>query len=288
MNRNIIGNIILEEAGKPFESKVTEHRDGKPIAEGILQDVDHQNRNGRNYASTDLFPEIDAPRQKELIATGNMKGENGHPQCKDLSRQQTIDPDKVCVKYLDIWHDDKYVWGRYTGTNNDRGRDFDRDLLSGEKPSFSLRALGVIENVHGKAWVRNLKVITWDRVIYPSHSCAYTQRLIGESANLDYVKSVLEAADLTKMSPNRRELLEGSFGEVIPFDQDGVIKFIMAESSNVAVFMNNFDVFYESMSLNESATRLTMKDHSGNTYQVNLEKYVTNQIADYVVNKFGR
>lgn len=284
MNKNkVIGYVLLDEAHEPYDSKVVSHdtATGKPIAEGILQDVDSQNRNGRNYAKGDLFPEIKAPRQQELIKTGNMKGENGHPMDKDLSRQQTIDPDKVCVKYLDIWTEGNYVKGRYTGTNNDRGRDFDADLLSGEKPSFSLRALGTIEEKGGRAWVKNLKVITWDRVIYPSHACAYTEKLLSESA-----VPTFESIDMSKVSDNRREILEGSKSALIPFDSKGVINFIMQESSNIAIAMNNFDIFYESMEVISNGTRLRMMDKFGSTYVIPLEKFVTNQIMDYVTAKF--
>lgn len=283
MNNNILGYIILDEAHEPSEDTkiISVSKDlGKPIAEGILQDADHQNRNNRYYHKSDLAAEIKCPRQVELIKSGNMKGENGHPQSKELSRQQTIDPDKVCVKYLDIWMDGDLVKGRFTGTNNDRGRDFDADLISGEKPSFSLRALGTIENNHGKAYVENLKVITWDRVIYPSHACAYTSKLVTESATFDSV-------DMKKVTnANRREILEGSRGAAIPFDSNGVINFIMQESSNVAIALNNFDVFYESMELNRDGTRLKMIDNFGSTIVIPLEKYVHNQIMDYIDKNF--
>lgn len=281
-----IGYIVLDEAHEPYDSKVISTHNGKPVAEGILQDVDAKNRNGRRYSGDDLFPEIKAPRQIELIKTGNMKGENGHPQDKDLSRQQTIDPDKVCVKYLDIWQDGKYVKGRYTGTNNDRGRDFDADLLCGEKPSFSLRALGTIENVRGEAWVRNLKVITWDRVIYPSHACAYTEKLVSESG-IVVATPTFESVDMSKVSDNRREILEGSKGDAIPFDSTGVINFIVEESGNLAIAMKTFDVFYESMEITRTPSgqpAVQMRDKFGSTIVIPLEKYVSNQIMDHVWN----
>lgn len=286
-NNNVIGYIVLDEAHEPYDSKVTSTPNGKPVAEGILQDVNAKNRNGRRYAGEDLFPEITAPRQQELIRSGNMKGENGHPQDKELSRQQTIDPDKVCVKYLDIWHDGKYVRGRFTGTNNDRGRDFDADLLAGEKPSFSLRALGTIENVKGEAWVRNLKVITWDRVIYPSHACAYTEKIVSESG-IVVATPTIESVDMTKVPANRKEILEGSRSDLIPFDSQGVINFIMEESSNLALAMNNFDVFYESMELTKNAAgavSVKMQDKFGSTIVIPVERYVTNQLTDYVWDK---
>lgn len=280
MKNNIVGYIILDEAHQPYDSKIVSNdKTGKPIAEGILQDADNQNRNSRWYHKEDLASQIKAKRQVELLKTGNMKGENGHPMDKELSRQQTIDPDKTCVKYLDIWMDGNYVKARYTGTNNQRGRDFDADLLSGELPSFSLRALGTINNNNGKAYVENLVVITWDRVIFPSHPCAYTEKLVTESASF-------ESIDMNRMSPNRREILEGSKPATIPFNNKGVIDFIMQESSNVAIAMNNFDIFYESMELNQSGTRLRMTDKFGSTIVIPIEKFVRNQIMNYIDKKY--
>lgn len=285
MNKsNIVGYILLEEASEPMDSKVVGTTDeNKPIAEGILQDADAQNRNGRCYHKSDLKSEIEAPRQKELLESGNMKGENGHPMNKELSRQQTIDPDMVCVKYLKIWMEGDLVKARFTGTNNQRGRDFDADLLCGEKPSFSLRALGTIEEKGGKAWVENLKVITWDRVIYPSHAKAYTKGLITESAGL---QPTFESVDVSSLSPNRREIFNGSKGNVIPFDTSGVINFIMQESTNLAIVMNNFDVFYESIEVSNDGRKLQMVDKSGNVIVTNLESFVRNQIMDYVGTKY--
>lgn len=279
MANNIIGHIILDEAHEPYDTKIVSTTDGKPVAEGILQDADNQNRNTRWYHGSDLAAEIKAPRQVELLKTGNMKGENGHPQCKDLARQQTIDPDMVCVKYLDIWMDGKFVKARFTGTNNQRGRDFNADLLDGEKPSFSLRALGTIENKSGKAYVENLKVITWDRVIYPSHACAYTTKLVTEA-------TAFESIDMNKVPANRKEIIAGSKGATIPFDTNGVINFIMQESSNVAIALNNFDVFYESMELSPGGDRLHMTDKFGSTIIIPIEKFVRNQIMDYVTKNF--
>lgn len=279
MENNIVGYILLDEAHQPYDSKIISNTENKPIAEGILQDADAQNRNTRWYHKADLASEIKAKRQVELLKTGNMKGENGHPMDKDLSRQQTIDPDKTCVKYLDIWMDGNYVKARYTGCNNQRGRDFDADLLSGELPSFSLRALGTISNNNGKAYVENLKIITWDRVIYPSHACAYTEKLVTESA-------AFESIDFSKVSENRKEILEGSKPATIPFDNKGVIDFICHESTNIGLAMNNFDVFYESMELNKDGTRLSMKDKFGSTIIIPLEKFVTNQIMDYISTRY--
>lgn len=170
MSNKLIGNIILEGA-TTVEDAIVIDKGGsasdRVIAEGTLQDVDKENRNKRIYSKKDLFPEINGPRMKELINASQFKGEMGHPLSNDLVRQQTIDPKLTCVNFLKVWTDGDKVKARYKGTNNAYGDEFDKDLRDGCKPAFSLRALGSIENVNGKAYVRNIKVITWDHVVFP-------------------------------------------------------------------------------------------------------------------------
>jgi hypothetical protein len=91
-----------------------------------------------------------------------------------------------------------------------------------------------------------------------------------------------ENVDMSKVPEKRRRILEGSRGDVIPFDSNGVINFIMEESTNLGIAMKNFDVFYESMEVVDRGTKLKMKDHMGSTIVVNLENYVQNQIRNYV------
>ena len=184
MNDNIIGSIILE--GAPNTTEDTIIVDGgsakRVTAEATLQDMDVENRNHRIYAKKDLEPEINGPRMRELINAGYMCSELGHPLSDDLVRQQTIDPKLICTRFSKIWVEGNIVKGQYKGTNNEYGEMIDKDLRDGYKPAFSLRALGAIENVNGKAYVRGIKVITWDQVVFPSHRVAYTTKVLTESA----------------------------------------------------------------------------------------------------------
>ena len=108
--------IIHEAPMTVGESRLVESINNKPVAEGILQDGDVINRNRRCYATADLKAQIMCERTKELLRTGNMKGEQGHPMSDKVERQSTIDPSMVVVKYLDIkvegncdeWGTDEY------------------------------------------------------------------------------------------------------------------------------------------------------------------------------------
>jgi len=164
-NRHI-GNIILEEAFKSEDTVITgeEGIKHRAIAQATLQRAEAVNRNKRAYRGRDLRKEIDGSRVQELIKAGSLKGECGHPLSDSVVRQQTIDPKLVCVNHIKVWIDKDTVKAHSKGTNNDYGKEFDDDLRSGEYPAFSLRALGSIENVDGKPYVKHLRIITYDKI----------------------------------------------------------------------------------------------------------------------------
>ena len=103
MDTSRIGYVICETDGATSKPVVVEQKSNRVIAEGTLQDANIKNRNGRIYSDKELFPELKSPRTTELIESGNLCGEAGHPMDSSLVRQQTIDPTKVAVKYLKLW-----------------------------------------------------------------------------------------------------------------------------------------------------------------------------------------
>lgn len=264
-----IGYIICESPTTSTDVKIVTQNNNRVLAEGVLQEGEEQNRNTRCYATKELAGQISCARTTELIGTGNMKGEAGHPTDKDIMRQQTIDPSMVQVKYTKMWMDGNFVRAQYMGTNNQLGEEFNLDLLSGEKPSFSLRALGVIENAGGKAWVRNLKMITYDRVYYPSHKHAYTEKIVSECANLG------------NKIPNKIVVEEGYKGMITPITNTDVINYIKTESCNLKTIMENFDTLYESIALMENGRDVQLIDANHDIIIVSLENYIQNEIMDY-------
>lgn len=272
MSNRVIANIILEGATTVEDSIITGGSGKRVEAKGTLQDMDVENRNRRVYMKGDLLPEINGPRMTELIKAKQFCGEYGHPLSDDLVRQQTIDPKLVCVRFNKVWVEGNLVKARFQGTNNDYGEYFDRDLRDGCKPAFSLRALGAIENVNGKACVKGIKIITWDSVIYPSHKVAYTDKIITESA-----------MDGTPIHENQI---------VVPFDDPGriitltesdaktVISRLQRESANVDTILSTFDGIYDKISTRGNSVVLT--NAMGGKIEVNLESHVQNLIMDYV------
>ena len=177
--------------------------------------------------------------------------------------------------------DGNKVKARFRGTNNQFGDEFDKDLRYGEKPSFSLRALGSIENRNGKAYVNNLRVITWDRVYYPSHPTAYMEKLVSESAELQEKPYKLKVnQDLIKEYGNIQGVEEG-FQIIAPFSNKNIIDYIKQESTNIKTIIENFDCFYQSIALSENGKMVTLVDKNYDTIFVPLEKYVQNEIMNY-------
>lgn len=273
MNNNIVGSIILEGASKSEDAIIVEGNSKRVIAEGTLQDLDVENRNHRIYAKKDIEPEINGPRMKELIKAKSFKGEMGHPLTNDIVRQQTIDPKLTCVNFLKVWLDGNLVKAQFKGTNNEYGEYFDQDLREGAKPAFSLRALGAIENVNGKAYVRGIKVITYDSVIYPSHPTAYTEKIISESATIDgfsrNIKDIEEVNDI------------GRIITLTKSDAQDVLNRLQRESADISAIINTFEGLSDRVVVTED-NKLRLSTRYGETLYLNLENHVENLIMDYV------
>ena len=269
MSKNIptIGYVILESA--PLEvpdAKIISETGKRVTGEGVLQEAEEENRNGRCYLHNDLLREINCPRTKELLSTGNMIAENGHPMDMAMTRQQTIDPNNEVARFLKIWMEGNKVMAHFKGTNNAKGEAFDQDLREGIKPSWSLRALGSLNNIRGRNIVENLRIITWDRVIYPSHPGAYTTRLVTESASFE-----AEKAHINKVNEN---------GLLIPITNDSVLSYIKTESANVKGLLSQIDFMYESATvIKGNQIRLVAKN--GDVFVVNLENHIANELQNY-------
>ena len=269
LNNTTIGYVILESA--PLETpdaQIISENGKRVIGEGVLQEAEEENRNGRCYLQSDLLREVNCARTKELLSTGNMIAENGHPMDTSMVRQQTIDPNNQVARFLKIWMDGNKVMAHFKGTNNDKGECFDQDLREGILPSWSLRALGSLANHKGRNIVENLRVITWDRVIFPSHPGAYTTRLVTESM-INNPKD-----KLTHINNN---------GLLIPITNDSVINYIKSESATIQSLLNQIDFMYESTTLvSPSKVRLIAKN--GDMFYVNLENHIEQEISNYCYN----
>ena len=263
MNSNrVIGNIILEGAMTAEDSVIIDGGNSKRVqALATLQDLDVVNRNRRIYALRDMKPEIEGPRIQELIKAKSFLGECGHPLSDDLVRQQTIDPKLACVRFNKIWVEGNLVKAIYQGTNNAYGQEVDDDLRDGVKHAFSLRALGSIESIDGKAYVKNIKVITYDRVIYPSHKRAYMEKIVTEST-----------IDGEPLQENQIVVPEDDPGTIITLKESDarlVLNRLQKESASLSTIVETFDGIYDKVTLLDENTIL-LTDRYGNKITSNL------------------
>lgn len=272
MINSSIGYIICESEVSPGVANITPQRiNGKLVGEGILQTANEKNRNGRYYDSSELFPQLTCPRTLELLKAGYLRAEMGHPLSKDLQRQSTIDDTKTCSRFLKLWTVGNDVWATFTATNNKYGEAFNADLEEGCMPAWSLRALGSIEQTRRGAEVKNLRLITWDQVIYPSHPGAYTQRLLSEASVLNE-SSIIGVED-------KNDIVGESM--IIPITNDKVISFLKAESSNLKFVRECFDFVYSGIHVNEAGTKVMLTTKAGETIAVNMESYIHKELMNY-------
>ena len=271
-NENI-GYVVIETATtisdiQPAKIIREDKNCNRVIAQGTLQEANEKNRNGRFYDSRDLFPQLTAPRTLELLQTGNLRAENGHPLSKELIRQQTIDPEKTVAIFLKLWTEGNFVKATFQGTNDARGEEFNKDLLCGFSPSWSLRALGTIQNTARGAEVKGIKVITWDRVIYPSHPRAYTDGIVSESAGIGV------------NNDSNVFLEQNDKGILIPITNESVINYIKSESANFNAIKESYDLFYDDIELINRGTQVKLTDRAGGIFVVNLESYIHDEIMN--------
>lgn len=285
-----VGCIINEETTANVEFKIqSENKNGFVLAEGIIQRGNEVNRNRRFYPTSELRRAINAPRQKELVETGNFKGEAGHPLDKTLARQSKVDPTCEQVWYTKLWMDGDYVKAHFRGTNNDLGRSFNDDLKDGQRPSFSLRALGSLVNENGKMTVRNMQMVAYDRVYFPSHPEAYTTKILTtESAGGQavYYPQYFEAKKSEIASLTEAGNSVESPNVITPLTQEEVNSFILSESTNIRKVLNQFDILYESIELNPDMRSVTMTTRLGDKIYLSLESAVSREIINGVSDMF--
>lgn len=279
-----IGYILCESVTATVEDLELSEKGRRVMGRGRLQTAEEINRNRRIYEFNELHREVYAPRQQqELIPAGQFRAEAGHPMSKDLVRQQTIDPANTCAIFKSLWMDKMDVMATFIGTNNALGEAFDLDLRDGYKPAWSLRALGSIEQNSKGACVRNLKMITYDHVIYPSHPGAYTIDIVSESTEIvdEKCRKNNLPKNLIKATEGIQEGMIYTNDILTPITNSDILDYISKESCNFQRIKESFDLFYDDIVLVENGTKVQMTDKDGDVIYCNLERYIHNRIMDH-------
>ena len=283
MSDNKIGYII-NESGYQMDSIDIRDYKGSPnrvTGYGVLQTGNVKNRNGRIYRTEDLAREIAAPRQQELLRTHTMCGHAGHPLSSELIVQQTIDPKLCCVRFLTLEMQGDDVVSKFQGTNNDLGKAFDQDLRDGVLPAFSLRALGTIKATPEGAVVENLKMITYDNVIFPSHVTAYTHGVLNESNSLlnDFKYDVTK--DATKSFIKEFTNADVVSAMKAQHTNESAIEYIKDKSFNYHLLKEAFDMTKVDMVDLISPNKIALTESGNATIVMNIEDYIAKEIQNY-------
>lgn len=290
-DNNVLGCIMMEAATAEVEFEVkSEDKDGYIVAEGVLQQGNEVNRNRRFYPTEELKRSILGPRTQELVTSGNLKGEAGHPTDTSLARQSKVDPTLEQVWYKKLWMDGDYVKGWFTGTSNDLGKSFNEDLRRGQRPSFSLRAVGSLVNENGRMTVRKMQMITYDRVYFPSHSKAYTTKIVTTESAVGFepvthkIYTIDESCYFSAKASEIQRIAEAGNSVdldediITPLTQSELSNYLMNESNNIQMALNTFEVLYESMQLDPAMRTVSMKTYDGDTIHLYLEQAVQKEI----------
>lgn len=270
MKNPTIGYIICETASsEPRVPEIIDVKNDRAIIETILQDANVTNRNKRFYSDKELFPALKHQRIIELLQKRNLFGEAGHPMSNDLARQQTIDPRNMSHLITALWTDSNYVKGTVEASPTATGRDFHNCVMAKCEMAFSLRALGSVRNTSRGAEVENLRIITWDWVIYPSHASAYQTKVITNESGM-----IHECGNNIDMELNDKGLF-------VPINNQKVINYIKESSNNISSIVESFEMLYNSIELMPNGRQVKLVMESGDMIMVNLETHIQNEIMDF-------
>lgn len=268
----VIAYLIMEAASEPTKPENIKVFDKSGLFylrfDTVLQTFDTFNRNRRNYDSgamkTSLFQ---ASHLTELMTEGSWCGEAGHPDTEEVRRILTIDPQCTSHRITKIWMEGTVLYGTVeTLDDNAHGTRFTKNILQGMTPAFSLRALASLtKRSDGSAFMKSrAHVVTYDRVILPSHKEAYRDK----SKPIQTVSKRIPNDAVTE-------------GVLIAVNENQIKDFIRLESVNVKAVSNVYEVATESMSVSEDFKFVYLKEGS-NTYAVKVEDRIKNEVRGFM------
>ena len=244
-----------------------------------LQSFDCFNRNKRNYNLRPMMEAVKADHIQELLYKGTWCGENGHPDSTDIKRILSIDMTKICHRIIDLEFQGNLLYGTIETLNDDAwGKQFTKHILQGLHPSFSLRALAAITKLgDGRGIIKtNPHIVTYDRVILPSHREAY----MDNSKPITLVQSATESATIQESYIPEGNTFDDTVHEVNESTIASVLDYVKEESSTFKELATFFDANYDSVSLvDESKVCINDGDRK---IIVCLEDYIRHDIASYM------
>ena len=245
-----------------------------------LQSFDCFNRNKRNYNLRPMMEAVKADHIQELLYKGTWCGENGHPDSTDIKRILSIDMTKICHRIIDLEFQGNLLYGTIETLNDDAwGKQFTKHILQGLHPSFSLRALAAITKLGDGRGIIKTKphIVTYDRVILPSHREAY----MDNSKPITLVQSATESATIQESYIPEGNTFDDTVHEVNESTIASILDYVKEESSTFKELATFFDANYDSVSLvDESKVCINDGDRK---IIVCLEDYIRHDIASYML-----
>ena len=284
-NEELQGYIVMESTMEPMKPKIIRHVNEPNLFyvrfETCLQSFDCFNRNKRNYSLNAMIEGFKAPHITELLQKGTLVGENGHPDSQDIKRILTIDPTKICHRICDYEFRGKLLYGTIETLNDEGyGKQMAMHVLQGLHPSFSLRALAPITKLSdGRSLIKaKPHIVTYDRVILPSHKEAY----MDNSKQVELITSTTESYN--PLGEQLNPAHENTFADIaFPVKENSVLEaleFVKTESKRVKELATFFNSTFEKVTLVDENT-VRIEEEDGTKLFVYLEDYIAHDIANF-------
>ena len=130
-------------------------------------------RNKVMYPLEEMKKAVNSPMVQELLHRGALYGEGGHPlDPKDIDRWVVVPMEKAQFKWTKLWFDGDTLMGRVR-TFPGNGNLLAKAIIGGELPAFSIRVLGSEHMENGYRTLRDIILVTIDRVSYPGNPNSY-------------------------------------------------------------------------------------------------------------------
>ena len=231
----------------------------------VLQSLDCNNRNKRNYNGNALVEGLSTPEINELITNKKWKGECDHPITKDIQRIATVLSTKCSHYITKWWRDGNLIKGTIESIADGEGlygTALARRVLQNENPSFSLRALAMLEKSGNITYVNKPpRVITYDEVNLPSHKEAYAD-------------------------PKKQKVLDDGQKQfvyengAIAIDAGDIKDMLVTKSDNLKIVCESFDIDPMSIGITDNGDMLTVKNGSDRIV-FTPEKKLAKDISNY-------
>lgn len=265
------GYIILEDDSGPNEISNIEQIDKPNVFyirfDTVLQSLDCVNRNRRQYNGDALVKGLSDPNLAELMANNKWKGERDHPITKDIQRIASVLSKQCSHRIKKWWREGNLIKGTIeTLDDGIYGTALTKNILQGENPSFSLRALASLEKKGNVSYVnRPPKVITYDEVNLPSHKEAYAEprktKVISDG-NSEYTYENIKITN----------------GE-IAIEAADIKDYLVSKSDNLKIVCESFDIDPGTVKLISGGRQLSAKSGS-DTLVWTLESNLCRETAD--------